>query len=78
MLLQAFAIRFLKQIEAFAATHKRASTPGARAPQRTMLVRLPADAKPNQRLATKTPRGDNIDFVVPPNGVPGSIIQLRY
>mmetsp|Transcript_27537 Transcript_27537/g.84468 ORF Transcript_27537/g.84468 Transcript_27537/m.84468 type:complete len:254 (-) Transcript_27537:212-973(-) len=42
----------------------------------TVLVRVPQDAKPNQRLSIVAPDGSVVDFVLPPSATPGALLVV--
>ena len=53
---------------------------GRREPERqgrTILVRLPDDARPGQKRTTILADGTKLDFLVPPNARPGSTVVLN-
>jgi len=43
---------------------------------RTVLLRIPVDARPGQELSVIVPSGRKVDFVVPPGALPGSLIMI--
>ncbi|KAH8093583.1 hypothetical protein JL720_4724 [Aureococcus anophagefferens] len=71
----AVAIHVNKWLEDFGNAHATAAN---RRGGRAMLVRIPNGAAPGSRLSVVDPRGQAVEFVVPPGARPGAVIQLSY